>query len=59
MQALQGLDALVKRENLQSFKSTSKKPSVMTWNFMNVLSSRREGLVRGGLVEKDVVLEEI
>jgi len=32
---------------------------VMTWNFMNVLSSRREGLVRGGLVEKDVVLEEI
>jgi len=49
----QELDALLKKKDLQSWKSTSNKPSVVTWNFMNVLSSRREGVVREGVVEKD------
>jgi len=48
MQALQELDALLKKEEIQSWKSTSTKLSVVTWNFMNVSSSRREGLVIGG-----------
>jgi len=61
MQAFQELDALLKKEDLQNWKSTSTKPSMVKWNFMNVLSSRREGVVREGVVEKDVVivLEEI
>jgi len=50
-QALQELDALVTKEDLQSWKSTSTKPSVVIWNFMNVLSSRREGVLREGVVE--------
>jgi len=32
--------------------SISTKPSVVTWNFMNVSSSRREGVMREGVVEK-------
>jgi len=57
MQALQESDALDKKEDLQSWKSrsTSTKPFVVTWNFMDVLNRRREGVVREGVVEKDVV----
>jgi len=61
MQALQELDALLKKEDIQSKQSTSIKLSVVTWNFMNVLSSRREGPAMEGVVEKDdvTVLGEI
>jgi len=52
MQALQQLDALRKQEDLQSWKSTSIKPSVVMWNFTNVLNIRRWGVVREGVVEK-------
>jgi len=57
MQALQALGALLKKEDrdLQSWKSTSTKLSVVKWNVMIFLSSRREGLVRERVVEKDVV----
>ena len=42
------------KEDVQSWKptstkgwnSTSAKPSAVTWNFVNVLSSRREGVVK-------------
>jgi len=48
MQALQELGALLKKEDrdLQSWKSTSTKLSVVKWNVMIFLNSRREGLVR-------------
>ena len=59
MQALQELDALVKKEGLQSSKSDSTKPAVVTWTCMNVLSGRRAGVVREGGVEKDFVWGEI
>ena len=59
MQALQELHSLVKKEGLQSWKSDSTKPSVVTWTFMNTLSSRRAGVVREGGVEKDFVWGEI
>jgi hypothetical protein len=32
--------------------SISTKSSVVTWNFMNVSSSRREGVMKEGVVEK-------
>jgi len=55
---------------LQSWKSTSTEPLVVTWNFIDVLSSKgvqycfpiwRKGVVREGAVEKGVVavLKEI
>jgi len=57
MQALQELDTLLKKEDLQSWKSTSTKPSAVMWNFMNVLSRRDGviGVVREGVVKTDVV----
>ena len=54
--------ALVKKEDLESCKSTSTKPSVLTWNLiLDVLSSRRAEVVREEVVKKDVVsvLKEI
>jgi len=57
MQVLPQLDTLVKREDHQSWKSTSSEPSVVTWNIINVLRNRRGGFVRERVVEKDVVLK--
>jgi len=55
LQAFSKLDSLsIKKEDLQSWKSNSTQPPVVTWNSMIVLNSRREEVV-----DKGVVLDEI
>ena len=56
---MQELDALVQNEDLEGRKTTSTKPCAVTWNyalnFMNVLSSRRKGVVREVMMGNDFV----